>query len=67
MAGRVKALIDELLRLRAKGVPSLEHFVKAHLVLNGIDPDQHTETSADVPAAVQALERMIQDYRSQQH
>jgi hypothetical protein len=66
MAGRVKALIDELLQLRAKGVPSLEHYVKANLALNGIDPEQYTETSADIPTAVLTLERMIQDYRSQQ-
>ena len=63
MAGEVKRLIDELMRLRSRGNPSLEPFVRVHLVLNGIDPDQHTADSPSDPKMEQALQKMIADFR----
>ena len=42
MAGRVKQLIDELIELRAAGNPTVVHFMRAHLMLNGIDPSRYT-------------------------
>jgi hypothetical protein len=38
MAGRIKRLIDELIEVRAAGNAGVEHFLRAHLALNGIDP-----------------------------
>lgn len=63
MAGRVKQLIDELVKLRAGGAPALAHFVKAHLALKGIDPDAFDEHSDDDHHAVSILEGMIRDFR----
>jgi hypothetical protein len=63
MAGEVKRLIDELMRLRSKGNPSLEPFVRVHLMLNGIDPNQYTADSPSNPQVEQTLQKMIADFR----
>ena len=63
MAGEVKRLIDELIRIRSKGKPSLEPFVRVHLMLNGIDPDRFTADSPSDPALEQTLQKMIADFR----
>jgi hypothetical protein len=59
MAGRVKHLIDELISLRAAGNPGIEHFMRAHLMLNGIDPARYTESSPDDESKERRLEQMI--------
>lgn len=63
MAGRVKVLIDELLHLRTKGNSALAPFVRAHLILQGIDPDRYSATSADDPKLEQRLAQLIQEFR----
>jgi len=63
MAGRVKELIDQLVKLRTEGNPGLGYFVRAHLMLNGIDPEHHTETTEDDPQAIEALQQMIRNFR----
>lgn len=63
MAGRIKQLIDELVRLRTKNNPKVEPFVRAHLVLNGLDPDAYNQASADDPDKIHALENMIRDFQ----
>jgi hypothetical protein len=63
MAGRLKSLIDELIRVRARGQPALEHFVKAHLVLKGINPEMYDERSADDQDKILLLEKMIRDFK----
>jgi hypothetical protein len=63
MAGEVKRLIDELMRLRSRGNPSLEPFVRVHLMLNGIDPNQYTADSPSNPQVEQTLQKMIADFR----
>lgn len=65
MAGRTKQLIDELVVLRTGGSESLGHFVRAHLMMRGINPDVHSAASADDPKTVQVLEQMIADFRAQ--
>lgn len=63
MAGRVKQLIDELCHLRARGNASVEHFVRASLVLHGIDPERYTEDSPDEAATERHLQEMIRVFR----
>lgn len=63
MAGTVKRLIDELIHLRTRNRPGSQHFVRAHLVLNGIDPDAHDELSRDDPELVATLAKMIADFK----
>lgn len=62
MAGRVKHLIDEFIQLRAAGNPGVTHFLRAHLMLMGIDPERYTERSPDDEGKEQALRKMIRDF-----
>ncbi len=63
MVGTVKRLIDELMLLRTQKRPGSQHFVRAHLVLNGIDPDEYHDHSPDDPETVFALKKMIADFK----
>jgi hypothetical protein len=65
MAGRVKHLIDELILLRASGNPGIEHFMRAHLMLNGIDPTRYNESSPDDAIKERRLEQMINAFSRQ--
>ena len=63
MAGRIRQLIDELGALRGTGQSGGGHFLSAHLILQGIDPDKYTRTSPDDPEKIRILEKMIQDFQ----
>ena len=63
MAGRVHKLIEELVKLRSGGGSGTDHFVRAHLMLNGIDPSQFDETSVDDPNVVAKLQAMIDSFK----
>ena len=63
MAGRIKQLIDELVRLRTKSNPKVEPFIRAHLVLNGLDPEAYDAASEDDPEKIEALQNMIRDFQ----
>jgi hypothetical protein len=65
MAGRVKQLIDELIELRAGGNQGVAHFLKAHLMLNGIDPSRYTALSDDDSQKELRLESMISEFSKQ--
>lgn len=65
MAGRVKHLIDELISLRAAGNATIEHFTRAHLMLNGIDPSRYTDTSPDDLSKEIRLREMINHFSRQ--
>lgn len=67
MAGQTRALIDELIRLRTHQGKGSDHFIKAHLILSGIDPDAVQSTDPDDPEKVQLLRKMIEDFRSHGH
>jgi hypothetical protein len=62
VAGRIHALIKELMALRAKG-GGAGHFIRAHLALSGVDPDLYHDESPDEEAKIALLEKMIHDYR----
>lgn len=64
MPGKIKKLIDELIYVRSKGNPGLEHFTRANLVLNGIEPEHYTESSEDDPSIISKLEEMIAAFRT---
>jgi hypothetical protein len=65
MAGQTRTLIDELIRLRTSHGKAGDHFVRAHLILSGIDPDANGPTDPDDPEHVRVLRKMIDDFRSQ--
>jgi hypothetical protein len=62
VAGKIKQLIDELIRLRTRSNVKAEPFVRVHLVLNGIDPDVYSATSPDDPEKIRVLRDMIRDF-----
>ncbi len=62
MAGRVKRLIDEFIELRTAGQKGLEHFVRAHLVLSGVNPNLYSESTPDDPILEKKLQKMIADF-----
>ena len=62
MAGRVHRLIQQLYEVRGAG-PSSLHFLRAHLVLSGINPDDYTETTRDDAHKVLVLEKMLADFQ----
>ncbi len=68
MAGRVKVLIEELVALRTRAPDgtanaALVPFVRAHLIIRGINPDHFSSQSPDDPKVVQQIERMIEEFR----
>jgi hypothetical protein len=62
MPGRVKKLIDDFVAVRSGGNQGLKHFVRAHLVLSGVNPDHYDERSPDDPAVVEKLQKMIAEF-----
>ncbi len=65
MPGRIKQLIDSLVAIRTAETSGAGHFVRAHLILNGIHPDHYSARSADDPEKIRLLEKMIADFRTQ--
>ena len=65
MAGRVKQLIDQLMELRGASNEGVAHFMRAHLMLNGIDPAHYTDNSPDDIQTQRRLEEMINDFSRQ--
>ena len=63
VAGTIKQLIDQLVELRTSNNPSLVHFVRAQLMMRGINPDRYTTTSPDDPKIVEQLHTMIAQFR----
>jgi len=61
MPGKVHKLIQQL--YQARGTAASSHFVRAHLVLSGIDPDDFNEYSQDDAQKVAQLERMLADFQ----
>jgi hypothetical protein len=64
MAGKIKLLIDQLVKQRTGGASGLEHFVKVNLLLSGIDPEAFSASSPDEPVKIAQLEKMILDFDS---
>jgi hypothetical protein len=62
MAGQIRNLIDAVVEQRTKGSPSLQHFVRAQLLLRGINPDHYTRDSDDNPAVIAKLQQMVREF-----
>jgi hypothetical protein len=58
MAGKIKEMIDFVLKQRAAGNPMLEKIIKTKMILKGINPSRYTLESDDDPAVLQQLEGM---------
>ena len=58
MAGRIKEMIDFVLKQRAAGNSMLEKIIKTKMILKGINPSKFTPESDDDPEVLQQLEGM---------
>ncbi|HBA71121.1 MAG: hypothetical protein A2X82_00765 [Geobacteraceae bacterium GWC2_55_20] len=61
MAGKVREMIDFVLRQRAAGNPMLEKIIKTKMILKGINPSKFTHQSDDDPEVLQQLEGMAME------
>ncbi len=59
MAGKIKEMIDLIVRQRADGNPMLERVIKSKLMLKGVNPKKFDSNTPDDPAILQKLERMM--------
>ncbi len=64
MPGEIKDLIDEIIRIRSNGSPGIEPFVRAQLLMKGIDPDTYNASSPDDPEMLGKLELMKSEFPS---
>jgi hypothetical protein len=62
MAGRIKQLIHELVEIRTRNAPGAAHFVRAHLMMKGIDPDAYDGQSPDDADKIRVLQQLIHDF-----
>lgn len=58
MAGKIKEMIDFVLKQRAAGNSMLEKIIKTKMILKGINPSKFTPESEDDPDILQQLEGM---------
>lgn len=61
MAGKIKRLIDAIVAHRSRGNASMVGFVRAKLMLKGIDPAKYTDTSPDDPDVLRKLETLARE------
>ena len=63
MAGKIKMMIDAVVKQRANGNSMLEGVIRTKLMLKGIDPRKYTPQSDDDPAVISKLEALIKDLK----
>ncbi len=52
MAGRIKSVLDEILRQKSGGHPTILLATKTKLILKGLNPDKFAAASPDDPAVL---------------
>jgi hypothetical protein len=53
MAGRIKAMLDEIVRQKSGTNPTFAMATKTKLILKGLHPDKFTAASPDDPVLIQ--------------
>jgi len=61
MAGQTHLLITRLIEQGTDGKSHQAALVKIKLIMNGIDPEHHTETSEDSPIVIARLYSITKD------
>lgn len=61
MAGKIKAMIDAIIKERSQGNPSLESTTRTKLLLKGIDPSKYSDQSDDDPAVIAKIKQCAQE------
>jgi len=61
MAGKVKAMIDQIIAQRSQGNANLIAPLKIKLIMKGIDPDEWLESSPDDPLMLSRAQNAAKD------
>jgi hypothetical protein len=62
MAGRIREMIDKLIKERAKGNSTVEKTIRAGLLMRGIKVENYDRSSADDPVIINKLNDMGKTY-----
>ena len=63
MPGRIKQMIDFIIKQRAQDNPMLERVIKTKLILKGINPSKYNTQSDDDPVIINKLQILINDLK----
>jgi hypothetical protein len=63
MAGKIKQMIDFIIKQRAQGNPMLERVIKTKLILKGINPSKYNTQSDDDSMIINKLQILINDIK----
>ncbi|MBP2032021.1 hypothetical protein J2Z42_000686 [Clostridium algifaecis] len=55
MAGKIKKIIDDIIKRRSKGNPAIAEMTKAKFILKGINPNKFDSYSEDDPVIIEKL------------
>ncbi|MEK7433856.1 MAG: hypothetical protein AABZ74_12035 [Cyanobacteriota bacterium] len=61
MAGQIKNLVEQIIKVRCNGNPTLINPTKIKLILKGINPDKFNDESEDDPIIIGKLQTIIKD------
>lgn len=62
MAGRIKAMIDQIVAQRSKGNAMVEKTTITKLLMKGFDPSKYNAQSPDDVATIAALQRIAAEF-----
>jgi len=60
MAGKIKAIISEIIEKRSQGNTTIATVTRAKILLKGINPDKYTSESDDDPAVIEKLKSLAE-------
>jgi hypothetical protein len=63
MAGKIKQMIDFVIKQRAQDNPMLERVIKTKLILKGINPSKYNTQSDDDPVIINKLQLLINELK----
>jgi hypothetical protein len=64
MAGKIRELIDSIIKESAHNDKVIENIIKAKLVLKGVSPVKYTSQSDDDPVILKKLDTFIKELHS---
>jgi hypothetical protein len=61
MAGRIKRVIEKIIKERSKGDPVLERTTEIKIILKGVNKARYTDSSEDDPAVLAKLKKIAEE------
>ena len=62
MAGKIKKMIEEIIRLKSQGDPVLANTTRAKIILKGVSIKNYTDISEDDPIMMKKMNQIAQDF-----